>query len=559
MKGIIIRSIRFKIILYMLISSLSSILLVGGFSAYQSKLVIENYAKENLQLLVQSYANKIDGITGATAQQHVNAQIAKEVIYETGYLSLVDQDFNVMVHPDFKEQDNLKDQDQNQELQVLFEAVKAKPQDTVIYTYQGSKKITSYYVLKSGYILMGNVLEKEIFQELNRNMRSGIVAIIGGLFLAVILAVYFGHQLHKPLQILTRYLDLTAQFDLIRHPNQQTDKLLKRKDEIGVMIRALSNMREQLRRVVRAIQSESDVLKEQTAAISYVADDTKDGLEEVVRASEDLAGGATGLARITEEGVSHLSHLGYAIDTAVKHSNDVQLDSDKIINSSQQGLKGMALLQRSIDSTTKGSTHMLEKVNLLEQRSGQISQIVHTIASIADQTNLLALNASIEAARAGEAGRGFAVVAEEIRKLAANVSVNTEDIRQMIQEIHQDITETKASVHDANHLISQTNEAATKSEGEFKEIETVIGDIVVKIKELTATIQGIHQSKEVVLKAMEEIAAISEQSAASTQELSASMQQQFHHVEQINNSSNQLNDLTKALDRLTHSFKLQDL
>jgi methyl-accepting chemotaxis protein len=68
----------------------------------------------------------------------------------------------------------------------------------------------------------------------------------------------------------------------------------------------------------------------------------------------------------------------------------------------------------------------------LERTLSQLAQIVTTIKDIAAQTNLLALNATIEAARAGDAGRGFAVVATEVKKLATDTRVATEQAAAML-------------------------------------------------------------------------------------------------------------------------------
>ncbi len=77
----------------------------------------------------------------------------------------------------------------------------------------------------------------------------------------------------------------------------------------------------------------------------------------------------------------------------------------------------------------------VQKIQDLDNYTGELTKMAESVQQVADQTNLLALNAAIESTRAGEAGRGFAVVADEVRKLASQSGQTGEEIKKKVDII----------------------------------------------------------------------------------------------------------------------------
>ena len=100
------------------------------------------------------------------------------------------------------------------------------------------------------------------------------------------------------------------------------------------------------------------------------------------------------------------------------------------------------------DKTLDNMTVITAKVQLasakilqLAKKSQEINKIVELIEHMTEQTNILALNASIEASKAGELGQGFSLVAAEIRKLAERASDSTKDVRLVVSEIQEVVSQ----------------------------------------------------------------------------------------------------------------------
>ena len=104
------------------------------------------------------------------------------------------------------------------------------------------------------------------------------------------------------------------------------------------------------------------------------------------------------------------------------------------------GQAGLTHMEETMRHVMDAAGSINAKLAVLNEKAGNINQVVTTITKVADQTNLLSLNAAIEAEKAGEYGRGFAVVATEIRRLADQTAVATYDIEQMVKEIQSAVS-----------------------------------------------------------------------------------------------------------------------
>jgi methyl-accepting chemotaxis protein len=518
------------------------------------------YMNENINLFMVSYVKPIYiddiliGIVGIDIDFNYFGELVKSIqTYKTGYAVLFDKNYNFLVHPNLTQKDNLASID-NGKLKDLANAMESKNKGISEYKYKDIDKMLTYMKTSNGFTLALTVPKSEVFEKIEKLIFWIMCVILLVLVVFAIASLFIGNRISKPIIVLTDVISKTGNLDLSY--DKSYELLLNNKDEIGIMGKAVLNMRNSLRKIVKDIQNNSDKIDDTSMNFSNIMNETLSAIEDIAKATDELAQGASEQAKNAEEGVRKLNDFAKKIDNAVENSNIIKENSDKIIEASKKGINSIIELEKAFKENKDIAQKIGLKINSLEKNSSSISKIIETIKSIADQTNLLALNAAIEAARAGEQGRGFAVVAEEIRKLAYEVTLNSKEIESTISDIQKEIINTKSDMDIAEKIVQKTNEELVNTSNSFDDIDKAVNYMVESIKIIIENIENINEDKNNVVFYIEEISAIIQESAASTQQVFASIEEQTLSIEEISNGADKLKEIVEKLKETVDKFKI---
>jgi methyl-accepting chemotaxis protein WspA len=119
-------------------------------------------------------------------------------------------------------------------------------------------------------------------------------------------------------------------------------------------------------------------------------------------------------------------------------------------------------IRSAIEGLLSSSSAMTRTFESINEKTGNIDQVIATITKVANRTNLLSLNAAIEAEKAGEKAGGFSVVALEMRRLADQTAVAALDIEKQIREMQQTVRQGVSSVESYAQYTQASSEAVTE-------------------------------------------------------------------------------------------------
>jgi methyl-accepting chemotaxis protein len=255
-------------------------------------------------------------------------------------------------------------------------------------------------------------------------------------------------------------------------------------NEIGQLVKALSEMDESLAHIVHDVR---------------IATDT------IGTASSQIAAGNLDLSNRTEQ---QGNSLGRTASSMEQLTGTVRQNSDNARQANQ-------LAQSAAEVAGKGGavvTEVVHTMGSINDSAKKIADIIGVIDGIAFQTNILALNAAVEAARAGEQGRGFAVVASEVRNLAQRSAAAAKEIKSLIDD----------SVHKValgSQLVDQAGATMEEIVTSVQRVTDIMSEITSASSEQSDGIDHINEAISQMDSATQQNAALVEEAAAASQSL----------------------------------------
>ncbi len=530
--------------------------------ANKAPLWMDPYLNANINVYMISYVVPLYengtsvGILGMDIDfGQLTALADNAVAFDTGYSFVVSSGGNVLYHKEIASGTDLAEYNGGELSSVKDFLMDSSNQGkTLQYSYNAKDKYLSYVELGNGMKLVLTAPVEEIKADANALSVQILLFLAMGFVVAIVLGVLIGSTIAKPIKRITEIIKQTSELNF--HRALDIDKLTKKKDETGIMAKAVNEMRSVLRELVGNMESVKDGLLGNMKRLddvmrenNSISEDNSATTQELAAGMEETSASATMIVsnidaiQTNAEGIRRLSEWEQQESKAImararELSDNTRVSSDK----------AMAIFEDMKNRTAEA----IEKSKVV----AKINELTDDIRDISSQTNLLALNANIEAARAGDAGRGFAVVATEIGALA-NQTFQTVD---GINEIVKDVNEAVHNMTDCIEVImnfledtvvadygafGQVGERYEKDAASFaqsmQQIYSEISELNKKITEIADTIDGVNRT---ITESADGVNLIAEKSGDAVKKTLEG----YEHLRESENSLNLLKELIERFD-----------
>ncbi|MGH0427901.1 HAMP domain-containing methyl-accepting chemotaxis protein [Bacillus hominis] len=464
-------------------------------------------------------------------------------IGKKGYAFILDGKQKIIAHPQEKSGDRADDS--------WAKKIYEDNNGTFSYTYGGSeKKMVFATNLKTGWKIAGTMYSNEVVEAAQPVFYNMLIVMFISLVIGGALIYFVTLSITKPLKQLVVTSKEISEGDLT-----QTIQIHSN-DEIGQLAKGFNEMTHSLRTLIGRINTSAGHVAAASEELTASVRQASEATEQITMAMDEISSGATTQTASVEngamllfdvtEGIQHVANSSSSINSASAHTREKAEDGGKLVGKTVNQMQSIAASVSQSDAV----------IQLLNNKSKQIGDILEVIQNIADQTNLLALNAAIEAARAGEHGRGFAIVADEVRKLAEQSSVSSSEISKLISEIQDDMSKTVKSMNNVNEEVQSGLVIANETKQNFAEILQSTNEIVDQIKTMVETANGMSKGANEVSISVGQIAMTAQNNATSTQSVAASAEEQLASMEEIGSAAGTLSQMAEELQVLIERFKV---
>ena len=383
-----------------------------------------------------------------------------------------------------------------------------------------------------------NILLKIRIGDLRSDGLLALVILLVGVSFALGVALKISHGITRPIRNVAAMLK-----DISEGEGDLTRRLaIASRDEIGELASYFDHFVGKLQRIIADI----------TATTVTVADSSGDLLvvsQQTARNVELLSGRTDTVAAAAEEASANTLSVAASMEEASINLGSVAAATEQMsttIGQIASNTERARAISNDAGQQAFAVSGMMQELGLAAR---EIGKVTNTINEISSQTNLLALNATIEAARAGAAGKGFAVVANEIKDLARQTALATEDIKTKIDSVQGASGSAIRDIQRITGVIGEIGNLVTDISASIDEQATVTREVAGYIAQASAGVQDANER-------VGQTASVSKMIAEDIAGVSAAAAEIRVGGEQVQSSSAGLARAAEQLNNLACQFKV---
>ncbi|MGM0481576.1 MAG: methyl-accepting chemotaxis protein [Pseudomonadota bacterium] len=455
------------------------------------------------------------GVAGGDMMLDTISAIVNDIDFMgLGYAFLVDQEGDILSHPDTEQVDSSIQQylGSGADISTRFQS----------YAIEGSDKLVSFRQVEGiagvDWYLAVAIDEQKAYADVAAFGWSALVYLIVGILAVILLLSWLLRILLAPLRHL-----IGAVTDMARGEGDLTQRLpVESHDEFGILSQRMNEFIEKIQSAITDVQGASRQLEKNVRAM--------------VKANDDSLSVGNEQAARTSAVATAVNELGASANDISSSASSASASASSANSKSKQGRDALASNMEQIQQLSQRMQESASAIGELDENTQNIGHILEVIKGITEQTNLLALNAAIEAARAGEAGRGFAVVADEVRNLAQRTADSAGEIETMIERVNQGTQNVVKVMNESKATSERSVASAETSSTHMAEVDGIIS----QIDDVNHSVASATEQQNSVIKSLDEdiihISELNERNQANlnkTHEACQQLEREFDRLESL--------------------------